>query len=45
MLHTMDYQGRDNFNHWLLTAFSILAVVIPSPAEIDVLLCPVSNVS
>ncbi len=27
MLHTMDYQGRDDFNHWLLTAFSILAIL------------------
>ena len=27
MLHTMDYQGRDNFNHLLLTAFSILAIL------------------
>ncbi len=27
MLHTMDYSGRDNFNHPLLTVFSLLAVV------------------
>lgn len=26
MLHTMDYQGRDNFNHWLLRAVSIFGV-------------------
>jgi hypothetical protein len=26
MLHTMDYNGRDNFNHWLLTAASLLAI-------------------
>lgn len=26
MLHTMDYKGRDNFNHPLLTAASVLAV-------------------
>lgn len=27
MLHTMDYAGRDNFNHLLLTSFSVLAVL------------------
>ena len=30
MLHTMDYQGRDNFNHWLLrivSAFGLLTVL------------------
>lgn len=26
MLHTMDYAGRDDFNHPLLTAFSLLAI-------------------
>ncbi len=26
MLHTMDYTGRDDFNHPLLTAFSVLAI-------------------
>ncbi len=26
MLHTMDYQGRDNFNHWLLKTFSIFGL-------------------
>jgi len=26
MLHTMDYKGRDNFNHWLLTGASLLAI-------------------
>lgn len=26
MLHTMDYAGRDNFNHLLLTMFSVLAI-------------------
>lgn len=26
MLHTMDYQGRDDFNHPLLTTFSVLAI-------------------
>lgn len=26
MLHTMDYAGRDNFNHLLLTTFSVLAI-------------------
>ena len=26
MLHTMDYQGRDNFNNWLLRAFSIFGI-------------------
>lgn len=26
MLHTMDYSGRDDFNHPLLTAFSLLAM-------------------
>ena len=27
MLHTMDYQGRDNINNWLLRGFSILGLV------------------
>jgi uncharacterized iron-regulated membrane protein len=27
MLHTMDYQGRDNFNSWLLMSFSVFGVV------------------
>ena len=27
MLHTMDYQGRDNFNHWILKTVSILGLV------------------
>lgn len=27
MLHTMDYQGRDNFNSWLLRIASVLGVV------------------
>ncbi len=27
MLHTMDYQGRDNFNHWLLKTVSIFGLV------------------
>ncbi len=27
MLHTMDYQGRDNFNHWLLTIAAAIAVL------------------
>lgn len=27
MLHTMDYQGRDNFNSWLLRIVSIFGVV------------------
>ncbi len=27
MLHTMDYQGRDDFNNWILRAFSILGLV------------------
>jgi len=27
MLHTMDYQGRDNFNHWLLKGVSAFGVV------------------
>lgn len=26
MLHTMDYQTRDDFNHWLLTAMAVLAI-------------------
>lgn len=26
MLHTMDYQGRDNFNSWVLRSFSIFGV-------------------
>ncbi len=25
MLHTMDYRGRDDFNHWLIRASSVLA--------------------
>lgn len=27
MTHTMDYQGRDNFNTWLLRAFSLLGLI------------------
>ena len=27
MLHTMDYQGRDGFNHWLLKSVSLFGVV------------------
>ena len=27
MLHTMDYQGRDNFNHWLLKGTSIFGLL------------------
>lgn len=27
MLHIMDYRDRDNFNHWLLTAMSAIAMV------------------
>lgn len=27
MLHTMDYQGRDNFGNWLLRMFSILGLM------------------
>jgi uncharacterized iron-regulated membrane protein len=27
MLHIMDYKERENFNHWLLTSASVLAVV------------------
>ena len=27
MLHTMDYRGRDDFNHALLTSFSVLAIL------------------
>lgn len=26
MLHTMDYQGRDNFNSWILRSFSVFGV-------------------
>lgn len=26
MLHIMDYGERENFNHWLLTAMSVLAI-------------------
>lgn len=26
MLHTMDYQGRDNFNHWLLKTVSVFGL-------------------
>lgn len=27
MFHTMDYNGRDNFNNWLLRAFSIFGLI------------------
>jgi uncharacterized membrane protein YkoI len=27
MMHTMDYEGRDNFGNWLLRSFSILGLV------------------
>jgi len=27
MLHTMDYQGRDDFGNWLLKIFSIIALI------------------
>jgi hypothetical protein len=27
MLHTMDYEGRDNFNNWLLRAFSAFGLI------------------
>ena len=27
MLHIMDYRQREDFNHWLLTAMSVLAIV------------------
>lgn len=27
MMHTMDYQGRDNFNNWLLRIFSLFGLV------------------
>lgn len=27
MLHIMDYSGRNNFNHWLLTTMSVLAIL------------------
>lgn len=27
MFHTMDYSGRDNFNNWILRAFSIFGMV------------------
>jgi hypothetical protein len=27
MFHTMDYEGRDDFNNWLLKAFSVLGLV------------------
>tara|TARA_R110002072_G_scaffold238038_3_gene395445 strand:+ start:2653 stop:3360 length:708 start_codon:yes stop_codon:yes gene_type:complete len=27
MTHTMDYEGRDNMNNWLLRAFSILGLI------------------
>jgi hypothetical protein len=27
MMHTMDYQGRDNFNNLVLRAFSVLGLV------------------
>ena len=27
MFHTMDYEGRDDFNNWILKAFSILGLV------------------
>ena len=26
MMHTMDYQGRDNFNNWLLRIFSVVGL-------------------
>ncbi len=27
MTHTMDYDGRDNFNNWLLRAFSLMGLI------------------
>lgn len=27
MVHTMDYQGRDNFNHWILKGVSVFGLV------------------
>ena len=27
MSHTMDYQGRDDFNNWLLRAFSVFGLL------------------
>jgi hypothetical protein len=27
MLHTMDYEGRDNFGNWLIKIFSIIALI------------------
>jgi hypothetical protein len=27
MLHTMDYEGRDDINNWLLRAYSVLGLV------------------
>jgi hypothetical protein len=27
MMHTMDYKQRDNFNNWLLRAFSIFGLL------------------
>ena len=30
MLHIMDYRNRDNFNHWLLTTMSVLAILTSS---------------
>ena len=27
MMHTMDYQGRDNFGNWILRAFSIFGLM------------------
>ena len=27
MMHTMDYQGRDNFNNWLLRIFSVVGLI------------------
>ena len=31
MMHTMDYKQRDNFNNWLLRAFSIFGYLLFSP--------------
>ncbi len=30
MLHIMDYRARDDFNHWLLTTMSLLAILTSS---------------
>ncbi|MGB0716683.1 MAG: PepSY domain-containing protein [Phycisphaerae bacterium] len=30
MLHIMDYRGRQNFNHWLLSAMSVMAILTSS---------------